>query len=212
MITRQCEYCGNEFQTHAAWIKRGESRFCSRSCAIRCRIDSGVGPKLKTRIDLSGIKFARLQVLERAANDKKNHACWLCRCDCGKKLVVNGYSLRKGTSQSCGCYHKDAVTRHGHARDFNSTTEYRSWVHAKTRCFNNKHKHWKDYGGRGITMCEEWKNDFVKFFNYIGPAPSKKHTIDRFPNNDGNYEPGNVRWATMTEQRRNQRPRKKIRG
>ena len=81
--------------------------------------------------------------------------------------------------------------------------EYAAWNDAKYRCYNPKHKAYKNYGGRGIVMCDEWKNNFSLFLEYIGNRPSKNHSLDRFPNNNGNYEPGNVRWATKLEQERN---------
>lgn len=84
-------------------------------------------------------------------------------------------------------------------------TEYNSWSGAKYRCFNPKGNGWKNYGGRGITMCPQWRNNFWAFFAHVGRKPSPTHSIDRYPDMNGHYEPGNVRWATKQEQARNSR-------
>lgn len=82
------------------------------------------------------------------------------------------------------------------------TPEYRTWTHMKVRCYNKNYESFSNYGGRGIKVCDEWLNDFVAFFNHVGKKPSPQHTLDRI-DNDGNYEPGNVRWATKSEQQMN---------
>jgi hypothetical protein len=94
----------------------------------------------------------------------------------------------------------NAFKHHGY-----NTREYEAWEHIIQRCTNPRDKQWSHYGGRGITICDEWRNDFSVFLAHIGPRPTSRHSIDRYPNNDGNYEPGNVRWATPAEQRRNTR-------
>ena len=90
---------------------------------------------------------------------------------------------------------------HGHAKVH--APEYRSWCAMKNRCSDSKHHEWHRYGGRGIKVCDRWANSFLAFLADMGPRPSLKYSLDRYPNRDGNYEPGNVRWATMKEQRRN---------
>lgn len=92
----------------------------------------------------------------------------------------------------------------------NRTPEYAAWEHIVQRCTNPKCKAWKNYGARGITICGEWRNSFEAFFARVGVRPSPKHSIDRYPDNDGNYEPGNVRWATIQEQSRNRRSNRLI--
>jgi hypothetical protein len=154
-------------------------------------------------LDLTGKKFGRFTVIKRTATEKK-HWRWLCRCDCGTEKIVDAGHLKSSHSISCGCYKKERSTKHGHAG--RETSEYMAWKHAKDRCFNPNDKAYKNYGARGITMCAEWRDSFAAFFADVGLRPSGL-SLDRFPNNNGNYEPGNVRWATRSEQNRNQRPR-----
>lgn len=101
-------------------------------------------------------------------------------------------------------------TTHGYASGSNKTPEYRIWSAIKKRCLRETDPAYSDYGGRGITIHPAWANDFAAFLAYVGPRPSKKHSIDRYPDNDGNYEPGNVRWATQKEQCRNTRANRKL--
>lgn len=97
-------------------------------------------------------------------------------------------------------------TRHGHtSRKQPRTPEYRAWTAMRTRCYNPNYPQYADYGGRGVVVCEQWRNDFAAFYAYLGPRPSAIHSLDRHPDPVGNYEPGNVRWATPTEQSRNRR-------
>lgn len=106
--------------------------------------------------------------------------------------------LQKPTERKEG----DPRVKHGHATSKEITPEFCTWMGIKSRCFYPKNTQWERYGGRGITMCDRWKNDFLSFYEDVGPKPSPKHSIDRIDNN-GNYEPGNVRWVTIKEQNRN---------
>lgn len=160
-------------------------------------------PSVSQLRDLSGECFGRLTVLARAENHK-SHRMWKCHCQCGTLSVVRGSHLRRGTVLSCGCLRVDcgkATVRHGHS--YGSLT-YESWQAMMHRCSCPTFRWYHLYGGRGIRVCERWKV-FENFLADMGERPSSEHSIDRYPNNDGNYEPGNCRWATQTEQRRNNR-------
>lgn len=163
-------------------------------------------------IDQTGRTFGRLTVLERGENTPTGKVRWVCRCECGRIALVWADSLRTGMSRSCGCLQKEWVTArnttHGHAMGGKETKGYLAWHDAKHRCFNPRNKQYRNYGGRGITMAAEWVNDVAAFLAHIGPAPGPEYSVDRI-NNDGHYEPGNVRWATPQEQRANQRPRRR---
>src|SRR6476659_6232781 len=159
--------------------------------------------------NLIGQRFGYLVVAQQAASDKAGKARWLCKCDCGGTTPVTSTNLKTGHVKSCGCYNRQLVNdrnfKHGHAPRGRPSAEYVCWRHVRNRCFDPLDPSWKYYGGRGITMCDQWKDDFTAFIRDMGQRPSPKHSIDR-KNNDGNYEPGNCRWATAKEQRNNRRP------
>ena len=151
--------------------------------------------------DLTGQRFGRLTVIERAEN-KGEEACWKCRCDCNNEVFVRGSSLRKGTTKSCGCLVEKNRIKHG----MRHTPIYNTWCHIKARCLNSSNNDYKYYGGRGITMYPEWINNFQAFYDYVSKLEhygEKGYTLDRIDNN-GNYEPNNLRWADKKTQRRNQ--------
>jgi hypothetical protein len=160
----------------------------------------------KPSIDLAGKAFGRWTVIARD-KDKWGKLAWQCVCACGRPGRVGGYQLRTGRSKSCvPCSMKVSPRnyRHGHTYGHGMTPEYNAWIGAKTRCFNAKRHDFALYGGRGITMCREWQDSFTAFLEHIGPRPSATHSLDRIDVN-GHYEPGNVRWATRSEQQRNRR-------
>ena len=168
--------------------------------------------------NIAGQRFGRLLVIGFSGTSWRHEAMWLCVCDCGTVLVIGGIGLRSRKTKSCGCLRREVLTatilkataKHGHTRNYAQTSEYRAWRDAKSRCFNPKTIGYQNYGGRGITMCDRWRDNFEFFLADVGPRPHGL-TLDRI-NNDGNYEPGNCRWATRKEQRKNQRParRKKV--
>lgn len=132
---------------------------------------------------------------------------WGCVCACGTAREVCAFSLRSGGSQSCGCATREAATTHGEMRGGKKSPEYLAWQHAKERCMNENNSRYEQYGARGITVCTQWLHSFESFLADMGRRPSSKHSLDRIDVN-GNYEPGNCRWATASQQNANRRPKR----
>ncbi len=149
--------------------------------------------------DETGKRYTRLLVLEHVGSDKHHNKVYRCQCDCGELRNVSGNDLRTGNTKSCGCLSREnsakRLIKHGLA----DTPEYLAWRALRNRCYREKDEHFARYGGRGITVCDEWKDDFATFYAHVGPRPSPLHSIHRVENNK-NYEPGNVVWATKEEQ------------
>lgn len=164
-----------------------------------------------TRVDLTGQKFGRLTATKFVGTNQENRALWECQCKCGNKVVIPSNSLRRGFTRSCGCLRLEVAaingertgklnTTHGHTQSRKASPEYNAYTSAKKRTTNLTHPDWPNYGGRGIKFLFD---SFEEFYNEIGPRPESM-SLDRI-NNDGNYEPGNVRWATKREQELNKR-------
>lgn len=136
--------------------------------------------------------------------EEKLQRQFLLRCVCGEERVypLNRFYYDKGSVKSCGCVLHVTRKRRENEHGMSKTPEHKAWLKIKGRCLNPNDNCYKRYGARGITICEEWVDDFMSFYNYIGDRPSKDHSVDRLDNSKG-YEPGNVRWATKAEQARN---------
>jgi hypothetical protein len=151
-----------------------------------------------------GQRFGKLSVVglhpERDARNRNR--LWICRCECGGETLAAGSDLVRGHSTSCGCERNRG--RHGMAKHGKVHPLYRAWSDLNSRCSNPNHQSWEYYGGRGITVCQRWRDSFEAFASDMGARPTPRHSIDRIDNDRG-YEPGNCRWATASEQMRNRR-------
>jgi len=130
---------------------------------------------------------------------------WLCQCECGTIRAVRRNSLVNGDSQSCGCLAFELSAQRGTTHGMSGSYAYACWQAMKARCYYKIHPHYANYGGRGIVVCQRWLDSFENFIQDMGMPPSEDHSIDRYPNHDGNYEADNCRWATPIEQQRNMR-------
>ncbi len=182
----------------------------SRSCGCLKREMSWARSR-----DITGQRFGRLTAIRMTVRGTKKpqrrNERWLLRCDCGNETETTKTAVVNGYTQSCGCLQAEVSQQsgkknatHGHTRAKRRSSEYIAWCNMHTRCRNENAENYRLYGARGITVCERWSS-FENFLADLGPKPSPRHEIDRYPDNDGHYEPGNCRWTTKVEQHNNKR-------
>lgn len=156
-------------------------------------------------IDLTGQRFGRLTVIERAMRVKGKNAFWVCRCDCGNTVKIDGSHLRRKLTLSCGCLHRELLGARVRTHGGKGSRLYRIWRDMKSRCYNPKTTRYSDYGGRGIYICEEWKNNFAEFQAWaLENGYTENLSIDRISNR-GPYDPLNCRWVDAITQQNNKR-------
>lgn len=166
----------------------------------------------KILMDISGGKYGRFRVIRRNFPNYRGSAMWRCICECGEIRIVNGCSLRSGNSSSCGCLKREKISKSHLKHGFNTRRlrtpiikkTYDAWIEMKRRCYNDKCANFKNYGGRGILVCDRWKQNFNNFLSDMGKPPSLSHSLDRIDNN-GIYEPKNCKWSTRMQQNSNTR-------
>lgn len=158
-----------------------------------------------------GQRFGRLVTVDEVQLRKGKQwvRFWICQCDCGTVRAISVSNLVADKASSCSCLRDEKIARVNLQHGLSGTPEHGIWMGMIQRCENPNQEAYADYGGRGIKVCERWR-DFANFYTDMGPRPSPEHSIDRYPDNDGDYRPGNVRWTTAFEQVHNRRPRRRL--
>lgn len=199
--------CGAEKEINISYLRSGKAKCCGK-----CEFDG----RRRQPNDLTGKRYGLLTVVGLAKSKKipsgKNVYFWKCVCDCGNETEVSSAHLISGHTQSCGCLHQkmmdtigERASTHGRTKGFQKTKSYKTWGYIKRRCYYEKDIDYKYYGARGIKIADCWINNAEAFCEYVESLPRYNEqgtTLDRIDSN-GNYEPGNIRWVTMAEQRRN---------
>jgi hypothetical protein len=188
-------FCGNVFITRMRHVKTGNTKSCG--CYRLSQLKKTICIKYKVGDYINGCKYLG----ETATKNKARKALFECKY-CGNEFTTSISSIKSSHAKSCGCYKIkrliETQTKHGLC----DTKEYNSWAGMKCRCYDEKNERFSDYGGRGICVSQEWRDDFLQFFKDMGEAPSAKHSIDRIDVN-GDYCKENCKWATAKEQNRN---------
>lgn len=166
-------------------------------------------------VDMTGKRSGRLLVVSEAGrHGRSRQVMWRCRCDCGQETIVQGHRLRTGHTKSCGCIGREIILERNAnmaVHRMSKTPEYTTWRAMISRCHCSSSGNYYKYGARGVYVCHRWrfgeggKTGFECFYEDMGAKPSQRHSIDRYPDPAGNYEPGNCRWATIHQQRYNRR-------
>lgn len=195
----KCE-CGNITVVSGRNLRTGITKTCGANI-------HKIGQNMR---DLTGQKFGRLTVIQRGKIVKPGVVTWLCKCDCGKHKEIKGYSLRAGLTQSCGCYRSERATEVNSTHGLSKTRLYGIWASMIARCYKPYIDGYENYGGRGITVCDEWLNNPEAFIEWaLSHGYRDNLSIDRIDCN-GNYEPDNCRWADWYEQGANKRNNRHI--
>lgn len=155
--------------------------------------------------DLTGSVFGRLTVIECVGKDRHRESLWRCKCACGREAIITRSNLRNGNTLSCGCYGRERKSEANRTHGETGTRLYRIWKAMHTRCYNPRFIMYRHYGGRGIDICDDWKNSYRSFRAWaISHGYSDNLSIDRIDNDKG-YSPENCRWVTMADQNKNKR-------